>query len=96
MNEIRINLNEVVKVKLTDLGKEIYYHQFDKLNQRLGSIICEPSFPIEDAEGYTTFKLWHFIELYGEHFGIAKPNVIEPLEIVYELPKEDIQYNSEE
>ena len=32
MNDIRINLNEAVKVKLTDLGKDIYYHQFDELN----------------------------------------------------------------
>ena len=27
--EIKINLNETVKVKLTDYGKDVYYHQFD-------------------------------------------------------------------
>ena len=90
MNEVRINLNEVVKVKLTDLGKDIYYHQFDELNRRCGRIVCKPSFPKEDAEGYTKFQLWNFIETYGEHVGVAKPNVIEPLEIVYESPKEEI------
>lgn len=89
MNEVRINLNEVIKVKLTDLGKDIYYHQYDELNRRRGRIVCEPSFPKEDAEGYTKFQLWNFMELYGEHIGMAKPNVIEPLEIVYELPKEE-------
>ena len=89
MNEVRINLNEVVKVKFTDLGKDIYYHRFDELNQVYGRIVCKPSFPKEDAEGYTKFQLWDFIETYGEHVGIAKPNVIEPLEIVYELPKEE-------
>lgn len=88
-NEIRINLNEVVKVKLTDLGKDIYYHRFDELNQRCGRIVCEPSFPKEDAEGYTKFPLWHFIELYGEHMGMTMPNMIKPLEIIYKLPKED-------
>ena len=85
MNEVRINLNEFVKVKLTDLGKDIYYHQFDEMNKQWGRIICKPSFPKEDAEGYTKFQLWDFIEIYGEYFGMTKPNVIEPLDIIYEL-----------
>ena len=81
---IRINLNEPIKVKLTDLGKEIYYHQYDRTNQIAGEKICEPRFPKEDENGYTEFQLWCFIELYGEHIGMTMPNVIEPLDIVYE------------
>ena len=81
---IRINLNEPIKVKLTDLGKEIYYHQYDRTNQIVGREICKPKFPKEDENGYTEFQLWCFIELYGEHMGMTLPNVIEPLEIVYE------------
>lgn len=81
---IRINLNEPIKVKLTDLGKEIYYHQYDRINQIAGRKICEPKFPKEDENGYTEFQLWGFVELYGEHMGITMPNVIKPLEIVYE------------
>lgn len=90
MNKVRINLNEVIKVKLTDLGKDIYYHQFDELNRRRGRIVIEPFFPKEDAEGYTKFQLWEFMEIYGKHIGMAQPNVIKPLEIVYELPKEEV------
>lgn len=81
---IRINLNEPIKVKLTDWGKEIYYHQYDRTNQIAGRKICEPKFPKVDENGYTEFQLWCFIELYGEHMGMTLPNVIEPLEIVYE------------
>lgn len=81
---IRINLNEPIKVKLTDWGKEIYYHQYDRTNQIAGREICKPRFPREDENGYTEFQLWCFIELYGEHMGMTLPNVIEPLEIVYE------------
>ena len=81
---IRINLNEPIKVKLTDWGKEIYYHQYDRTNQIAGREICKPKFPKEDENGYTEFQLWYFIELYGEHMGITLPNVIEPLEIIYE------------
>ena len=81
---IRINLNEPIKVKLTDWGKEIYYHQYDRANQIAGREICKPKFPKEDENGYTEFQLWCFIELYGMHMGMTLPNVIEPLEIVYE------------
>lgn len=81
---IRINLNELIKVKLTDWGKEIYYHQYDRINQIAGREICKPRFPREDENGYTEFQLWCFIELYGMHMDMALPNVIEPLEIVYE------------
>lgn len=81
---IRINLNEPIKVKLTDWGKEIYYHQYDRINQIAGRKICEPKFPKVDGIGYTEFQLWCFIELYGEHMGMTMPNVIKPLEIVYE------------
>lgn len=81
---IRINLNEPIKVKLTDWGKEIYYHQYDRINQIAGREICKPKFPKEDENGYTEFQLWCFIELYGIHIGMTLPNVIEPLEIVYE------------
>ena len=90
MSEIKINLNELVKVKLTDLGKDIYCRWYDKLNARLGTVIYEPTFPEEDDKGYTYFQLWNFMEIYGKYMGMAKPNVIEPLEIIYELPKEEV------
>ena len=82
---IRINLNDPIKVKLTDWGKEIYYHRYDRTNQIAGREICKPKFPKEDENGYTEFQLWCFIELYGVHMGMTLPNVIEPFEIVYEM-----------
>ena len=81
---IRINLNEPIKVKLTAWGKEIYYHQYDRVNKYVGREVCKPKYPTEDENGYTEFQLWCFMELYGEHMGMTLPNVIEPLEIVYE------------
>ena len=81
---IRINLNEPIKVKLTEWGKEIYYHQYDRVNRIVGREIFKPKFPKEDENGYTEFQLWCFIKLYGGHIGMAMPNVIKPFEIVYE------------
>ena len=82
-NVQKINLNETIKVKLTPYGAEIYYKQFDELNKQRGREICKPHMPRIDKDGYTEFQLWHFIELYGQHIGVRKPNVIEPLDIVY-------------
>ena len=79
----KINLNETIKVKLTPYGAEIYYKQFDDVNKHCGREICKPQMPRIDKDGYTEFQLWHFIELYGKHIGVCKPNVIEPLDIVY-------------
>lgn len=82
-NMQKINLNEIIKVKLTPYGAEIYYKQFDELNKECGREICKPKMPMIDKEGYTEFQLWNFIELYGQHIGICKQNVIKPLDIVY-------------
>lgn len=79
----KINLNETIKVKLTPLGAEIYYKQFDELNKQYGKEICKPQMPHIDKDGYTEFQLWHFIELYGQYIGMCKPNVIEPLDILH-------------
>ena len=47
---IKINLNETVKVKLTDLGKDIFYHRFDDLNKYYGRQIVKPQFPKCDKD----------------------------------------------
>ena len=80
----RINLNDFIKVKLTDLGKDIYYHHYDEVNEFYGREICKPKYPEEDEDGYSKFQLWHFMQLYGESMGLGKPNVIDPIEIVIE------------
>lgn len=83
---MRLNLNDTIKVKLTEHGKDIYYHQYDRTNKLLGREVCKPSYPKVDEDGYTTFQLWCFIELYGIHMGMTLPNVIEPLDIVFDAP----------
>lgn len=77
----KINLNDRIKVKLTPIGAEIYYHQFDEINKKAGRTVIEPHMPRIDKDGYTDFALWEFIELYGKHIGVGKKNVIEPIDI---------------
>lgn len=85
--KVKINLNDFVKVKLTDYGKEIYYHRFDELGKCLGKEDWA-YFPKEDEEGKSKFQLWDFIQLYGNYIGMARPNVIEPLDIEFEVKEE--------
>ena len=83
---MRLNLNDNIKVKLTEHGKDIYYHRYDRTNAFWGRELCKPSYPKVDEDGYTTFQLWCFMELYGVHMGMTLPNVIEPLDIVFDEP----------
>ena len=80
----KINLNDRVKVKLTPLGAEIYYHQYDEIKGDYPKIekYLTSKLPRVDNEGYTEFQLHHFIELYGGYIGMSKKNVIEPLDII--------------
>lgn len=83
--QTKINLNDNIKVKLTPLGAEIYYHQYDELNKHIkknGGTGLEPRMPQIDKDGYTKFQLYHFIKLYGGHISMCKANVITPLDIV--------------
>ena len=84
--EIRYNLNDYVKFKLTDHGKEIFYHQFDKWNEESlkehGTLFIKPRFPEEDENGYTKMQLWQFMHLYGPHLWNGCEPPIFPMDIV--------------
>lgn len=67
----KININDIVKVKLTDFGKEIYYHQFDELNASRGRAVIEPFYPKVNEDGYTSFQLWYLMDLYGRYLSIT-------------------------
>ena len=86
-DDIRIHLNDFVKFKLTDVGAEIFRHQYDEANDWINKHRGTPipaSEPEYDSEGYTRMKLWEFMSLFGKHIGILKPDVVDPLEIIYE------------
>lgn len=79
-----INLNDRIKVKLTEFGKAIFVNQVKELNARLGQLIIKECAPDVDADGYSHFKLWDFIHTYGQHIQAGYPNVIDPLDIIKE------------
>ena len=83
----KININEFVRVKLTDHGKDIYEHHNDDLMKKVESdYVKEALKPIPlsyDDEGYTDFQLWNFMNIFGRHmFNGAEP-VIEHNNIIF-------------
>ena len=74
-----INLNDRIKVVLTEYGKDLYYHRYDDMIQ--AGVFKEDQRPLPkfDNEGKTEFQLWDFISLYGEHIGMCVEPVIQPL-----------------
>lgn len=80
----KLNLNHFVKVKFTDHGKDIYYHQNDWLIEVMKAKGIKPissSYPPVDENGYSTMQLWSFMQLFGPHIFMGAPNVIEDLYI---------------
>lgn len=80
----KLNLNSLVRVKLTDYGEYIYFHRFDECNkfiEKNGGAPLAPSYPEKDDNGLVEFLLWEFIELYGPYIYMGAKNVMVPLDI---------------
>lgn len=75
----KLNLNSIIKIKLTPHGAEIYYNQHDELIKYLkskGLDAFEKRMPQIDKDGYTKMQLWCFIQLYGDHIGMGFQDVV--------------------
>ena len=86
-----INLNDRIKVKLTAHGQEVYRSRWEELNRMAGRVVVFPHYAQVDKEGYTSFQLWDFMETFGEHIGMAKTNVIDPINIYLAEEKEKVK-----
>lgn len=73
----KFNLNDYIKVKLTDYGKDIYFQRFDTMEYPLLKGQIKPC----DENGFTEFQMWDFINLYGHYIYLGAENVIEDIEI---------------
>lgn len=63
-NWINFNINDSVKVKLTEVGKAELRRKNDELNLALGTN-TDYYMPLEDAEGYSTWQLWRLMSDLG-------------------------------
>lgn len=69
----KINLNNHILVKLRDVGLARHRELHDQLNSMIPQKASSYVPPKTDADGYTVFHLWEFIEYYGDLISMGSP-----------------------
>jgi len=75
---ITVNINDYVKVKLNQTGKDIYFHRHDDTRRKYVEengyypVCFQPEFPKVDENGYSKFPLWEFMKLYSDYMDLGK------------------------
>lgn len=81
---IRVNLNNYIRFMLNDRGKEIYSHRNDKENEYIKTHnkdkdthlkLLPTNPPKVDEQGFSTFQLWEFMEIFGSYVSMGLPNI---------------------
>ena len=76
----KINLNDTVKVRLTQKGIDVLMQNNETLNEKIKSLGGKPRqfySPHLDDEGYFKTQLWALMQDFGPHLGVSKPLVFE-------------------
>lgn len=70
MKQIPFNINENVKVKLTEKGLDILRANHDDLRTHVPSL-REFTPPTIDSEGYSIFQMWNLMETFGKQMYVG-------------------------
>lgn len=77
---VKTNLNLYVKVKLNDYGKEIHYNYYKDICKAV-----DVPYKLEiDEEGYSSFQIHDFMNIFGEHSHMSAKPFLETLDIFVE------------
>ena len=74
------NINEFIKVKLSQKGKLVYSEHQIEIQKRFNRDKIKIDVPLNaevDNEGFTEFQLWRFMEIFGSHMYCGAEPVIE-------------------
>lgn len=80
-----LNLNDKVRVRLTDIGREIHRRQFDEFKQRFPAFGYDYSPPKEDADGWSEWQLWDLMGTFGNYISLGCNVPFETTILVLEL-----------
>lgn len=82
---MKFNVNQYVKVRLTDYGRKIHKEDHDKLNSLFGDPNWEYHKVQEDENGWSKWQLWDLMRAFGKHcYNGCKPPFDTNIEIVEE------------
>ena len=78
------NINDKIKVKLTEYGNSILEKEVTDTLSRLKGFNYQDYFPYHtDKDGYTEFQLWDFMRIFGSHFCMGCQQIIEKNGIIF-------------
>jgi hypothetical protein len=82
------NVNDTIWVKLTPLGQKIHWRKHLEFWGRLGKLSEFPYTPPRtNAQGFSSFQLWSFMQEFGPEFQLGALPFIEGNDIYFEEPK---------
>lgn len=82
------NVNDTIWVKLTEQGLAVHWKWHTDLWTGLGRLKDFPYTPPKvNEDGFSSFQLWVFMEIFGPAFGMLQPPVIKNNDIWFEEPK---------
>jgi hypothetical protein len=69
-DELAFNVNHIVRVRLTDIGREICRKDHETVYARYPT---KPAYvpPKEDENGYSSWQLWSLMEMFGARLGMG-------------------------
>lgn len=65
----KLNINDKVKVKMTEYGKQCLVRNYEKLSREVGTQVNPPS-KNGDQDGWSEWQLWHLIQEFGPHMAL--------------------------
>lgn len=80
------NINEVIGVKLTEVGIQYLRQRHERMQQEYPNIErSEFTPPVPDERGFVRMQMWVMMQDFGEHLGMARDN---PIETTIDIPIE--------
>lgn len=84
MSTVKININHTVRVKLTDLGRELHRKDHKDFWTANGRPDMKYFPPVTDADGWSRFQLWSLMQYFGKHLSLGVVLPFDP-EIEYDM-----------
>jgi hypothetical protein len=64
---MKINLNDKVRVQLTEHGRQVHWDEWKALADHCLLIDLEYEPPVEDSQGWSEWLLWELMRTFGKH-----------------------------
>jgi hypothetical protein len=78
MKDVQFNLNDIVIVKLTDIGKKIFLDLDRNVDKRIIKIVGNNIYSKRiDNDGCVNMQMWEVMKVFGNHMALAMDSPIE-------------------